>query len=61
MRYLLLRYVNPLGSAVLMFVNETRDQCSPDVQPGRWLEGRPASSPPFLERSVLSQHGGVCH
>lgn len=50
MQYLLLRYVNPLGSAVLMFASETWDQCTPDVQPGRWLGGRPASSPPFLEK-----------
>lgn len=31
-----------------MFVNETLDQYTPDVQPGRCLEGSPASFPPYL-------------
>jgi len=36
-----------------MFVDETLDQYPPDVQPGRCLEGSPASFPPFVERSVF--------
>lgn len=38
-----------------MFVDETLDQYTPDVQPGRCLEGVLPPFLPFWKRSVLSQ------